>query len=243
MQPRVWGYSYDPPTAATLTLWGAESIPPELAGLRRRVLEPPSRATCVIGQGVAEARFLGVGDRLPLKGADGRLFAPRVVGHLLGRVVASHQRPGGDAAAESAGSSPWTSVSATDLAVAVGNPDEVATVARKIQQLWPDVRTISRQQILRTYDAVFDWRGGVWAALLLSSIAGVRHPGLGQGHGLSAEEYRTLGILKAVGWRTRDVLELKLWEGTDRLAGGLFGPDRGPDPPAVVRRRALLPAC
>ena len=31
--------------------------------------------------------------------------------------------------------------------------------------------------------------------------------------GLSADEYRTIGILRALGWSPRNVLELKAWEG------------------------------
>jgi ABC-type lipoprotein release transport system permease subunit len=61
---------------------------------------------------------------------------------------------------------------------------------------------------------VFDWRGGLWAALLLSTIVAFAILVWDKATGLSAEEYRAIGVLKAVGWTTRDVMELKLWEGT-----------------------------
>ena len=42
--------------------------------------------------------------------------------------------------------------------------------------------------------------------------------------GLSAEEKREIGILKAVGWETGDVLRMKFWEGTMiSLAAFLIG--------------------
>lgn len=211
---RVWGYTYDPPTGATLTLWGAESIPAgSLAFEDGDFNDRDGTQVCAVGEGLADARFLGVGDRLPLLGADGRLFAPRVRGifsatsSLLTNdlvVLPTTQLRQLFAMDDAV---------ATDLAVAVGNLREVDTVARKIQEMWPDVRTITRQQILRTYDAVFDWRGGVWAALLLCCIAAFGILVWDKGTGLSAEEYRTLGVLKAVGWRARDVIELKMWEG------------------------------
>ena len=213
--PRVWGYYYDPPTGATLTFWGAGSVPREALEFEEGALTGDGElGACVVGHGVAEIRFLGIGDRLPIKGADGSLFAPRVQGIF---------------AAESAlltndlvvmptdtlrlifGMDPGI---CTDIAVEVHHPQEVVTVARKIQELWPDVRTISRQQILQTYDAVFDWRGGLWAALLLSTIVAFAILVWDKATGLSAEEYRAIGVLKAVGWTTRDVMELKLWEGT-----------------------------
>ena len=211
--PRVWGYSYDPPAAATFTFWGADSVPKSALELVAGEL-PQDPRTCIVGQGVAEARFLWTGDRLPIKGADGELYAPRVVGiftadsalltnDLVVMPTAELRRIFGIAAEL-----------ATDLAVSVHNPREVDTVARKVHQLWPDVRAITRSQILRTYDAIFDWRGGLWAALLASSIAAFAILVWNQAAGLSAEEYRTIGILKAVGWSPRNVLELKLWEGT-----------------------------
>src|SRR4030042_1653690 len=50
---------------------------------------------------------------------------------------------------------------ATDLTVKVRNPKEILTIVAKIRQILPDSRPITREEILRTYDAVFDWRGGL----------------------------------------------------------------------------------
>lgn len=213
--PRVWGYIYDVPTGANFTFWGASSVP--AAALEVHDGEMPgsdSSGSCLVGQGVADVRFLGVGDRLPLKAADGSLFAPRVAGifttdsalltnDLVVLSTGDLRRVFGMEADV-----------ATDLAVRVRNPKEVDTVARKIQEAWPDVRTVTRRQILQTYDAVFDWRGGLWAALLMSTVLAFAVLVWDRATGMSAEEYRSIGVLKAVGWTSREVLELKLLEGS-----------------------------
>ena len=212
--PRVWGYYYDPPTGATLTLWGTDSLPEEpLAFEEGDMPDEPFVDGCAVGSGIADARFLGLGDRLPIKGFDGSLFAPRVVGIFksssslltndlvvlrtdhLRRVFAI--KP----------------ALATDFAVEVHNSNEVANIAAKIQEKWPDVRAITRSQILSTYDAAFDWRGGLWAAFMASCVAAFAILVWEKGTGLSAEEYRNIGLLKATGWKTREVMELKFLEG------------------------------
>jgi len=48
----------------------------------------------------------------------------------------------------------------TDLVLRVRNPKEIPTIAVKIAELLPDTRIILREEILRTYDAVFSWREG-----------------------------------------------------------------------------------
>jgi ABC-type lipoprotein release transport system permease subunit len=101
----------------------------------------------------------------------------------------------------------------TDISVEVHNPSEVANVAEKILDRWPDARTITRTQILQTYDALFDWRGGLWTAMLMCCIAAFAILIWDKGTGLTEEEHRTIGLLKAIGWKSHEVMELKLLEG------------------------------
>ncbi|UCF67513.1 MAG: FtsX-like permease family protein, partial [Acidobacteriota bacterium] len=168
----------------------------------------------LVGQGLADVRFLGLGDRLPIKMNNGELFAPRVAGIFVAPsalltndlvVMPTDQLRSvfGFGAEE-----------CTDIAVEVPQTSEIATVTRKIYEAWPDVRVVSREQIRHTYEAIFDWRGGLWLAVLIGTIAAFAVLVWDKATGLSAEEYRTIGLLKAVGWTTRDVLELKACEGS-----------------------------
>jgi ABC-type lipoprotein release transport system permease subunit len=102
---------------------------------------------------------------------------------------------------------------ATDLAVSVSNPKELGTVAAKIAQLFPDSRPILKSEILRTYQAVFDWRGGMTVVMLASALLSFVIFAWDKATGLSAEERKEIGILKSIGWSTSDVLLLKFWEG------------------------------
>jgi ABC-type lipoprotein release transport system permease subunit len=102
---------------------------------------------------------------------------------------------------------------AVDLAVTVGNPRELVTIAEKIVTSHPDTRPILKSEILRTYDAIFDWRGGMMIVLLMAAVFAFIIFAWDKAAGLSAEERREIGILKSVGWETGDVLLLKFWEG------------------------------
>jgi ABC-type lipoprotein release transport system permease subunit len=84
-----------------------------------------------------------------------------------------------------------------------------------------------REDVLRTYDAVFGWRGGVVTVLLAGALFAFVIFAWDRASGLPAEERREIGILKAIGWETADVILLKAWEGaavslTAFLAGTLL---------------------
>ncbi|MEK7197219.1 MAG: FtsX-like permease family protein, partial [Nitrospirota bacterium] len=102
---------------------------------------------------------------------------------------------------------------ATDLAVHVSNEAEIPTVARKIKEQFPDSRPILRDEIIRTYDAVFGWRSGLIITLFMGALIAFIILAWDKATGLSAEEKQEIGILKAIGWETSDVLEMKFWEG------------------------------
>jgi ABC-type lipoprotein release transport system permease subunit len=115
----------------------------------------------------------------------------------------------------------------TDLVVTVRNPREISTIANKINNMLPDTRTITREEILRTYDAVFNWRGGLLIVILFVAVFAFIIFAWDKASGLGAEERREIGILKAIGWETSDIITMKFWEGavvslTSFLAGILL---------------------
>ena len=69
-----------------------------------------------------------------------------------------------------------------------------------------------RDRVLRTYQSIFDWREGIALALLAAAILAFAILAWDKASGLSAEEKREIGILKAIGWETGDVIRMKLWE-------------------------------
>jgi len=208
---RLWGYHYDPGLLANYTLM----VPPD------RALEPGSIA---VGAALARARNADIGDYLFFLSTTGKLFKFRIDDLL-------------DPASELAsadlilvaeedfraffGVPPGTF---TDLAVRVRNPREITTVADKIVRAHPDVRVVGRDDLLRTYEAVFNWREGMvlvlFAAVILAFVIFVWD----KASGLGVDERREIGILKAVGWETGDIIRMKAWEGLAvSLLAFLFG--------------------
>jgi ABC-type lipoprotein release transport system permease subunit len=101
----------------------------------------------------------------------------------------------------------------TDLTVVVNNPSEVEMVASKIRKRLPQARPIIRDEILRTYDSIFNWRGGMMIVIFSAAVLAFVIFAWDKASGLSAGERREIGILKAVGWETSDVIQMKFWEG------------------------------
>lgn len=101
----------------------------------------------------------------------------------------------------------------TDIALSVANPQEVRNIAAKLSSALPDSRPILREEVLRTYQSVFDWREGIVLTVLAGAILAFAILAWEKASGLSAEEKREIGILKAIGWETGDVIRMKTWEG------------------------------
>ncbi len=101
----------------------------------------------------------------------------------------------------------------TDVAITVANPREVTTIAEKAALKLPRHRFVTRADMSRTAEALFSWREGLTLALLAGALLAFAVLAFDKASGLSAEERREIGILKAIGWEARDVLTAKLFEG------------------------------
>jgi ABC-type lipoprotein release transport system permease subunit len=197
---RLWGYYYDPVVGANYTLMVPEK-------------NPPAPGEIAIGQGISRIRLLFEGDAFEFRAHDGALLqlhvrkifpaeAELISSDLLLLNEADFFRLFG-------GSKDL----ATDLTVRVRNPRELSTIALKISEQLPDTRIILREEILRTYDSIFNWRGGIMIFLLIGALLAFIIFAWDKASGLSLEERKEIGILKAVGWETTDVLLMKFWEG------------------------------
>ena len=197
---RSWGYFYDPVAAANYTLM----VPAD---------SPPAPRHVVIGEGVARARGLVAGNPLSLRSPAGTLQLFTVAGTIpaASSLVSSDLILIGEGDYRAFFDLPPGVY--TDLALSVTNPQEVRTVATKIAARLPGSRVILREELLRTYESLFSWREGLLLSMAAMASFAFVILAWTKAAGLSADERREIGILKAIGWDTADVLQMKLWEG------------------------------
>lgn len=197
---RLWGYFYDPAVKANYTLM----VPQD---------NQPQQGEVVIGAAFARARGLNVGYFFSLRSAKGEVFSFQVkeVLDTESELVSADLMLLSESDFRTFFSIPegWY----TDLVLEVRNPREVVKVAQKLSEKLPDTRPILRDEILRTYDTIFNWRQGIVLVLLSGSVLAFIIFAWDKASGLSGEEKREIGILKAVGWETGDILRMKFWEG------------------------------
>jgi ABC-type lipoprotein release transport system permease subunit len=200
VEGRLWGYYYDPAVKANYTLM----VAPERGLAVNDIL---------IGASLARVRQLGIGDYLSLRTTLGQPLPLKVAGVLdsASELLSADLMLLSEAGYRQLFNLPLDIY--TDAVLTVRNPREARTVAGKIALALPDSRPILREEILRTYDAVFHWREGMVFITLGSLLLAFMILAWDKAAGLSAEEKREIGILKAIGWETGDILRMKLWEG------------------------------
>ncbi len=234
VESRLWGYYYDSLVSANYTLLtppgtgvpadafkssakttvveseSEEQPAKPLFELGGAVLEP---GALIIGNGIARLRNIGKGDYMPFRAFDGKVMNFRIAGVLSSQselVSSDLMLITGEDFRKLFG---IDKSYVTDLTVVVNNPSEVEMVASKIKKGLPDARPIIRDEILRTYDSIFNWRGGMMIVIFSAAVLAFVIFAWDKASGLSAGERREIGILKAVGWETSDVIQMKFWEG------------------------------
>lgn len=216
--PRVWGYYFDETNGANYTVIGDSRFGGEgtLAGLDIIYEEnnPLSFPTIpvVIGQGIKRNLQLQGRRNFSLFRPDLSLMSFRVVGEFSSNtalVTDDLMVMGLDAAQKLFA---MNDEAVTDFLVSVANPEEITTIAAKISELLPGSRVVTREQIGKTYRVAFGWRSGFGLICLFGSLAAFIILAWDKATGLSPEQRREVGILKALGWQTGDVMVLRFWE-------------------------------
>ena len=212
VEGRLWGYLYDTSTAANYTLQVPSAQASELL---------PQTGQALIGEGVARLRKLGPGQRLFLVSPSGTFLNLQVQAVLPvdAAIVSSDM-----VLLSEADFRRFYQLEAheyTDIALRVRNPKEVAKVAEKTGLALRQHRVITRTDVQRTYESIFSWREGMLLALLSSAALAFGILAFDKASGLSAQERRDIGILKAIGWDNGDIVRMKLWEAT-LIAGTAF---------------------
>jgi len=101
---------------------------------------------------------------------------------------------------------------ATDIVLEVPNKTEIPNIIQKVKQIYPDSRVITKEDMKISYQNIFDYKSGVFLALFIVSIFTFFIIIYDRASGLSSNEKREIGILKAVGWKIDDILKEKFYE-------------------------------
>ena len=228
--PRRWAYLTDPATGETLLI---------RVGEVGRLGDHEALA----GEDFLRRRGVAVGGSLALRGRAGEPVTLTVTGlaEAATRLESAALLTVSEAAFRVLSGMP--DGQAMDLALRVRNRRELPTIAAKIAESHPAARPIIRDELVRTYTSLFNWRSGVIVAALLVPVLAFILFAWDKAAGLSPDERREIGILKAIGWETADVILLKSYEAaTVSLAAFVLGSGLAIAVLASPRPFAALPA-
>ncbi|MGF1468040.1 MAG: ABC transporter permease [Sandaracinaceae bacterium] len=221
VRPRVWGYLFFAALEGNVAVVGVDGAE-AFDGATTEGRLPRRAGEVAVGSALGRLLGLRVGDELGLPVGDELTFSD-VVGAFDERsalrsadlIVATPEYartllglPAG---------------MATDLALDLTTPDEAPVVTRRIDERIPGARVLDRRLLRRTYELTFDARSGLTAALLVPALAAFLLLAWERLTGLGAAERREIGVLKAVGWGTGDVLLARLYESAALALGGTAG--------------------
>ncbi len=221
IRPRIWGYYFDETNGANYTVIGDPgfSMQEQLPGLRidytsKQAMEPPEPglSPALLGEEVGKNLDLGNRRRFSLFRPDLSLKSFVSVGAFESStaLLTADLIVMDLAAARDLFAIPDGEV--TDVLVNVVNPLEIETIAGKIDARLDGVRVLTKERVAKTYRVAFGWRSGFGLACLIGAVAAFIVLAWDRATGLSPDQRREVGILRALGWQVEDVITLRFWE-------------------------------
>ncbi len=216
--PRVWGYYYLPTLGVNFSIVGVESFSKQYKDELNSVVDNfsekfVSEDCMVVGEGVLnELKKIFFSDYFYFVKPNGTLKKVKIVGTFKPSTSLESNDiilMDNELVRDVFG---IDDSKAVDLVVRVANKDEVPTIAKKIKEIFPDTRVITKDDLKSSYVNVFNYKSGLFLALFIVSIFTFFIIIYDKASGLSSEERREIGVLKAVGWKIDDILKVKLLE-------------------------------
>ncbi|MDD3343134.1 MAG: FtsX-like permease family protein [Sulfurospirillaceae bacterium] len=217
--PRVWGYYYFKPAGVNFSVVGIDAYEPQYKEALQSIVDTvdvkalENKHGMIVGEGVKKVlsenyykdffNFVtndGRWEKVHIAGvfhsaisleANDMILLPKKIAYEIFGMDSNH---------------------ATDIVVKVSNPKEIPMVVSKINLLYPDMRTITKDDIRVSYQNIFDYKSGFFLSLFVVSAFTFFIIVYDKLSGLSAEEKKEIGILKAVGWSMDDIIKEKFYE-------------------------------
>jgi len=229
--PRVWGYVpvTVPQGEVAYTLMGVdlEGMPiAEGIGLtieEGRFLVPGDSGTAVVGKAFASVFSAGAGDRIELEDTLGNTAEFEIVG-IFGASAEIYAADlivvPLDTAREYFG---YGASEASDICVYLDDPVNIGLTALRILEMGDNIRIVTRDAMAALNQQAFGRRGGVYQLMWMTLLLTVCLVAWAQSASIGLALKREIGILKAVGWSTLDIIEIKLLESVILALLGTFG--------------------
>jgi ABC-type lipoprotein release transport system permease subunit len=229
--PRVWGYVpvSVPGGEVAYTLMGidldhmpiAEEI--GLTVVSGRFLEEGGVEEAVVGKAFASVFSLDIGDRITLADALGNEAELEIVG-IFGTAVEIYAA---DllvvSLATARGFFGYQDDEASDLCVYLDDPIYADLAAQQILEAGDNLRVMTRDALAELSQQAYGGRGGVFQLMWMILLLTVCLVAWAQGASIGLALRREIGILKAIGWSTLDIIEVKMLESVILAIVGTLG--------------------
>ncbi|MGE5558158.1 MAG: ABC transporter permease [Bacillota bacterium] len=218
--PRIWGFMplYLNGRDMIFTVMGIDTvkmpIPPEInfSVETGRFLDPDGKREVVVGQTLAKTMKLNAGDFLPLNNWKGSKTGYKVVGIFKSAVsiyTADLILMNIEGARELFG---YGRNEASDLCVYLNGKDSQDLAAGNILGLMPTARVLAQDALEKMMMQAFGGRAGIFQlfwfiALLTAVLSAWVH-----WSGARFMAKREIGLLKALGWNTGEIIEVSMFE-------------------------------
>jgi ABC-type lipoprotein release transport system permease subunit len=209
---RIWGYMPESSTGAVFTVMGIADSITEIPFIQNNFSKPLADDEVLVGSGLLTLRNLQIGDYLSLSDLADSIQNFKIVGSFEAKADILTKDLLVFNVKKARSLLDLSPDQATDIALKIRNLDEVDNIGNKIDNRFPFLRVVSKQQLTATYTTLFSWRGGLLLYGSLMTLLAFMILIYDRASSLGLQERKELGILKSVGWGINHVLWLKISE-------------------------------